>query len=435
MKEKELQEVVRNLMYANLKKGYSKLLHKHYCFIQPSPHKYPYQWFWDTFFHIYILCALEEYELAKLNMETLFSRQQEDGFVGHMIYWKGLLPQSFWQILESRPTLKQFRPHMSALIQPTFGAQCLERIYQDTHHKGFVKAMLPKIIRYHKWLTVNRCYEDNNLIFIIAPMESGLDEKPSYDPLVGSHPKKGSFKQYLQLMSIEAKNFFSRYQLPKIYKADRFIVKDVAMNTIYALDLFALGRLCQQHGDSIEGLYFENLAHKVCASIRKLMYNEEDDAFYDLGGRKNKQLKGLTFSIFFPLALPNISDTVARKVMRRHFANKEEFNLQYPIPSVAGTEKAFNAVEARSPFFDFLWRGPTWAMVNWFLYQTFLQRGYETQAEQLFNSLEALINTSGFREYYDPITGKGYGAKNFTWSGLVVDMMRIRDHKKTLKAV
>ncbi|WP_439673173.1 hypothetical protein [Cupriavidus necator] len=33
------------------------------------------------------------------------------------------------------------------------------------------------------------------------------------------------------------------------------------------------------------------------------------------------------------------------------------------------------------------------------------------------------IERSGFREYYNPFSGEGYGAKDFTWSGLVIDMV------------
>jgi hypothetical protein len=32
------------------------------------------------------------------------------------------------------------------------------------------------------------------------------------------------------------------------------------------------------------------------------------------------------------------------------------------------------------------------------------------------------ITRCGFREYYDPFTGEGHGAREFTWSGLLVDM-------------
>src|SRR6266496_5649130 len=207
MDESELRERIRSLMYENLREGYSRLLKDYHSYIQPSPQKYPFQWFWDTFFHVYILCALKEFELAKKNLQSLFAMQEENGFVGHMIYWKSLLPPSIWQLLEAHPTLQQFRPHMSAMIQPTFAAQTLERIYADTKDEEFLKKMLKKIQRYHEWLIVDRCFEDNGLIFIISPFESGLDEKPSYDLLIGSHPKKGTMKQWLQLMKIEGRNF------------------------------------------------------------------------------------------------------------------------------------------------------------------------------------------------------------------------------------
>jgi len=33
-----------------------------------------------------------------------------------------------------------------------------------------------------------------------------------------------------------------------------------------------------------------------------------------------------------------------------------------------------------------------------------------------------LVLESGFREFYHPLTGEGYGARSFGWSTLVVDM-------------
>jgi glycogen debranching enzyme len=426
MDEKEIREQVRNLMYSNLREGYSALLKDYYCYIQPSPEKYPFQWFWDTFFHIFILCSLREFDLAKKNLLSLFAMQEEDGFVGHMIYWKSILPPSPWQLLESHPTLQQFRPHMSAMIQPTFAAQCLERIYHDTLDKEYLKEMLPRIRRYHEWLMVERCYEEDGLIFIISPFESGLDEKPSYDSLIGSRPKSGNLRQYLQLMKIEAGNFFRRYNLPKIYRKGKFIVKDVGMNTIYALDLFALGRICKEAGDEVDALRFRERAEKVSESIFKLMYNEDDLAFYDLTN-DNRQLKSLTFTIFLPIVLPSVSADVTEKILQKHLFNKNEFDLPFPIPSAAKSEMIFNPRNAESFFFDFLWRGPTWAMQNWFFYKHFFMNGHKDFAERLLTSLKKLITLSGFREYYNPFTGEGYGAKHFTWSGLVVDMMNTRD--------
>jgi hypothetical protein len=48
----------------------------------------PFQWFWDTCFHIVMLARLGEFDLAKRNLRSLFAMQKENGFVGHMILWK-----------------------------------------------------------------------------------------------------------------------------------------------------------------------------------------------------------------------------------------------------------------------------------------------------------------------------------------------------------
>lgn len=428
MNTNELRNKVIKILEHNNNEGYSKLLKKNYCYISPDKKKYPFQWFWDTFFHIYILCACEKYELAKRNLKSLFAVQEPDGFVGHMIYWKRVLPPSIWQIIEARPTLKRIRPHMSSLIQPTLAAQALEQIYLETKDHKFLTAMLPKISKYHEWLISNRCFESNGLIFIISPFESGIDEKPSYDSLIGSHPYKGTFKQYLQLMLIDGRNFVMRYNLKRIYNADKFIVKDTALNTIYALDLSALSRLFNEVDDKVNSAKFDKLAQKVSDSIMKLMYNKEDLAFYDLAGHDNRQLKSLTFSIFFPIVLPSVPVELSKEIIEKHLLNKNEFNLNYPVPSVSKSEDVFNPNEAKSIFFDFLWRGPTWVFINWFLYNCLKKKGFDEMAEKLVNQTYELIDKSGFREYYNPNTGEGYGAENFTWSGLILNMIKSKNN-------
>src|SRR5687768_14979491 len=143
------------------------------------------------------------------------------------------------------------------------------------------------------------------------------------------------------------------------------------------------------------------------------MYDEETAAFYDVYGRDNKQSKVLTFTIAMPILLEEVPKKIAVEILKRHFLNKEEFNLKYPIPSVARTEPSFSPFESK-----FLWRGPTWIVANWFLLRSFNANGLEQEAKQLFKSVRDLIEKSGFREYYNPTTGTGYGAKDFTWSCL-----------------
>ena len=38
-----------------------------------------------------------------------------------------------------------------------------------------------------------------------------------------------------------------------------------------------------------------------------------------------------------------------------------------------------------------------------------------------------LVEEHGFREYYNPLTGEGAGAHDFSWTGIVVDMLARRE--------
>jgi glycogen debranching enzyme len=147
------------------------------------------------------------------------------------------------------------------------------------------------------------------------------------------------------------------------------------------------------------------------------MYDPATEAFYDVYGKDNKQLKVLTFTIALPVILKEVSQETARRILQRHFLNADEFDLPYPIPSVAKCEPSFNPGASR-----YLWRGPTWPVINWFLYHSFIANGFEEHASRLKSAMKALIDKSGFREFYNPYTGDGYGAENFTWAGLITDM-------------
>jgi hypothetical protein len=277
--------------------------------------------------------------------------------------------------------------------------------------------MLPKIKKYYEWLAANRDFDGDGLLSIISNFESGIDHKPSFDELVNFKGGKPTSGYFWKIISIDFRNFIRWYNLKWIYKANVFIVKETLFNTMYVQDLRALAALCALVKDNDEKKY-ETLANKVADRIVKLMYDEESAAFYDVYGPENKKLKVLTFTIGIPILMNEVPEKVASEILKRHFLNEQEFKLAYPIPSVAKCEGSFYPYESRC-----LWRGPTWPVINWFFHRSFLANGFEVEANYLVQSVKRLIEKSGFREYYNPFTGEGYGARDFTWSGLVVDMM------------
>jgi hypothetical protein len=48
--------------------------------------------------------------------------------------------------------------------------------------------------------------------------------------------------------------------------------------------------------------------------------------------------------------------------------------------------------------------------------------GYVEQADEMARRLLQAVADAGLREYYDPFTGVGMGAKNFSWSALVMEL-------------
>ncbi len=414
----DLRQSVRSLLKANTHEGFSPLLDGHYCYIQPSRSKYWFQWFWDTCFHVFMLCALKEYELAMHNLQSLFAMQEQDGFVGHMIFWKKVLPSRHVDVLQSRPSLRFPRPHMSSLIQPSFVAQALKRIHDETHDEQFLRRMLPSVRRYLDWLAANRDIDGDGLLSIITPFESGMDFKPSFDHLLGFGGGKPSMALFWESAWVDLRNFLHRYRLPAIIRSRVFLVKEVTVNVAYARDLLALARLLETLENHQDALMYRERSRKVTESMKKLMFDEQDLAFYDVESGTNRILKALTPSILFPMLLPGMPEDMFTKAVRRHLLDPQEFLTPYPLPSVAVNQTSFYPDRSL-----FLWRGPTWAFNNWFLHRGLKERGFLDEADRLLASLKQLIAKSGFREYYHPVTGEGYGEKDFTWSGLVVDMM------------
>jgi hypothetical protein len=50
--------------------------------------------------------------------------------------------------------------------------------------------------------------------------------------------------------------------------------------------------------------------------------------------------------------------------------------------------------------------------------------GFKDQAEALTNVTIELVERSGFREYFDPLTGEGAGVDRFSWTAaLALDLI------------
>src|SRR5215469_2252289 len=58
----------------------------HYSYTEPSPGRYPWQWYWDSCFAA-IAWRRFDRQRARAELETLLAAQREDGFIGHTVFW------------------------------------------------------------------------------------------------------------------------------------------------------------------------------------------------------------------------------------------------------------------------------------------------------------------------------------------------------------
>jgi putative isomerase len=145
----------------------------------------------------------------------------------------------------------------------------------------------------------------------------------------------------------------------------------------------------------------------------------EDGVFWSTHGSDCRKLKVATWAHFAPLFAGVYSPEEAAAVVRTHLLNTETFRAPFGIRTVSKQEPSY-----RPSTESFSWRGPVWFAPHWFIYNGLIRYGFEKERKMILETSIALLEREGFRECYNPETGEGMGARNFTWGALVVDMLQ-----------
>ncbi len=378
-----------------------------YDYTCPSPRSYPFQWFWDSCFHAIALTHVN-HDRAKAELRSLLTGAQPDGFLPHILFWER---EQYLDVMQGQ-TLRLGGPYWSSSIQPPVVALAVERVYRATNDEQFLADVLPRTAAFFDWLNTHRAPDPDGLIVIVQPDESGVDASPKYDPLL-------AFPQNNDELVVAINSIYARYAaLPApneraVIDVDVFVVKDVLVNSIYAQGLQSLARLCPEPQAAV----YRGRAERVLRSLEERCYDAERGLFFDLLGRKEQRTTVNTISAVFPLIVEGLDTGIARKLMD-HLEQPNEYALPYPVPSVARNEPTFDPDHPRG----FIWRGPTWVNTNWFLARALHARGEVALAQRIGESTRALIDTAGYRECYNPLTGEGQQSRDFSWSTLVIDM-------------
>lgn len=408
----------RRVLAGNRQEGVSEWEGRRYSFVCPSPSHYPFQWLWDSAFHAIALLHVDP-ELAKQELRCLLQGAQPDGFIPHMLLWERRHHEAALQ----EYSIVLTHPYHTCTTQPPVLARAIRRVYEATGDGEFLAAALPPTLRFFRWLKAYRDPDDDHLIAIIQPDESGLDASPKYDVLM--LPEALPPEQVHPRLTASMDRLFAAYAANRadpgrLLGQDVFNWEDVMVNTIYADGLACLGWLCRAAGyPPAEAAEYEARARRVRAALEAKCWDDRTGVFWDLYGYDERWAQTLTFTSIFPLVLESLDRAMVRRLVEEHLLNEREFWLPYPVPSVAATEPSFDP-EHRT---GVTWRGPTWVNVNWYLYWGLRAHGYGEVARELAARTVAMVARGGVREFFNPYTAAGQGARDFGWTTLVLDLI------------
>lgn len=375
---------------------------KDYQYTIPSPNTYPYQWLWDSCFHAIMLNHFNVSD-AKKELSSLISKQFDNGMIPHIIYWK--------KLKTTFPKINWGKDSTSTITQPPMLAYAAWQIFQKDRDKKFLSKIYPHLYHYYRYLMTERDPHGKNLVGIMNPDESGEDNSPRFDIPLGLPPVHSLKTNTRSRFNLVKQNITCNFDAPFCMR-NFFWVKDVPFNAIMAENLRLLGSLAEILGYPDDESYFMKERDNIFAAMRKLTM--EDGICWSTYGREYTKIKVKTWAIFSPLFAKLLTQKEAKSLVEKHLLNPKEFWTKFPVPTVSIDEPAFNP--------QGFWRGPTWIATNWFIYKGLLNYGFNDIAREIKKSSLDLLEKSGFREYFNPQTGEGLGAKNFTWGGLVLDM-------------
>jgi glycogen debranching enzyme len=332
----------------------------------PSKSYYVGSWQWDNFFHALAYRHVDA-RLAQDQLRILMDHQREDGMIPDAIHDEGTVTHLDY-------------PVEADVTKPPLLAWAAWKLYEFDHDREFLDEIYGSIVKWNNWWFEKNDLDGNGLCEYQHPFSSGLDDSPLWD--AG--------------MPVESPD----------------------LNTYLCLQQESLAKIARVIGEHEDAVLWEVRAQAMAQRMIDLSWDRKAGVFW--ATRNGRRVRTLTPFNLFPLITGRMPGEIADRLVK-HLAAPHEFWSRYPIPTVAMNDPKFDPLQ--------MWRGPSWANVNFLMIEGLSRSGYVDLARHLrARTLEMLSGKDDIYEYYHPVTGENApkAAPIYGWSAALFIEMAIQ---------
>lgn len=352
------------------------LLNTRYYFTRealvPSKIHYIGVWLWDQFFHALAYRHISE-ELAENQLRIVLDHQRNDGMLPDAIHDEGLITHLL-------------APVEADVTKPPLIAWTALKLYEKSGHLDFLQELYEPLVHLHEWWikdNLNPC----GLCEYRHPFSSGLDDSPLWD----------------EGMPVVAPD----------------------LNTYIYIQWESLARIADLTGEPEDATRYRESAAQWVSRMIDVLWDEERGVFNSLhDGQKDATLTPFNL---MPLWTGHLPPAITHRLLD-HLTDPSMFWPTWPLPSVAVSDPKFNPEQ--------MWRGPTWANINYLFVEALQRVGQYDLARQLRRkTLDLIRQHTDIYEYYNPLSGlpPPKAARLYGWTSAIYIELAIQETEESLK--
>jgi glycogen debranching enzyme len=283
--------------------------------------------------------------------------------------------------------------------------------------------VFPTILAWHRWFARVRDPSGEGLAVIVHPWESGRDNSPEWDlpsqkidtSAIGPYERRdiNHLDASMRPTKLEYDRYYALVQFgrslgwnqKRIGQESPFRMVDVGMTLILLRANRDLLALAQALGQTEAAEELQRTIAKAEKGVAWL-WNDEVGAYCSRDVTTG-QSSGFVTSAAFLSFYAGIRDEARDRRLLQHL-ERIAGRVKYLLPSLDPDDPGFDSVR--------YWRGPVWAVINFLVGSGLSSAGHESWGERIRSDTRTLIEQAGMYEYFCPVTGRGVGGDDFSWT-------------------